>query len=92
MPTLREPSTGRLVETSDPDYLRYYLGEGWVEYVTDEAADLVADEPPGEFDPTSHNVDEVRTYLAGVDEAEAQRVLDTERASDRPRVTLLGDD
>lgn len=41
------------------------------------------------FDPSGHSVAEVKEYLEGADEAERQRVLDAEAASDKPRKGLL---
>lgn len=50
-----------------------------------------AEEPAEQFDPTAHTVAEVREYLATADDAEVQRVMDAERASPTPRVTILND-
>lgn len=42
------------------------------------------------FDPTEHNAIEVMSYLEGVGEAEAKRVLEVEENGDRPRKGIVG--
>lgn len=57
--------------------------------VTPGASEESGPDEPG-FDPTEHNAIEVMSYLEGVGEAEAQRVLDAEEKSERPRKGIIG--
>lgn len=55
----------------------------------DESAEDEAGEESAEYDPAEHSVAEVKEYLESADEAERQRVLDAEAASEKPRKGLL---
>jgi hypothetical protein len=57
-----------------PAELAYCRGAGYHVEEIDTAPPL----PPGPFDPSRHNADEVLAYLGDADEADALRVLDAE--------------
>lgn len=48
-----------------------------------------ADKDLEAYDPTKHTVDDVVEYLAGVDEAERDRVIAVEKESSKPRKGIL---
>ena len=76
----------------------FYRETGWVEVDADTpTAEEAASQAEVEefhreagivFDPSAHNVDEVRAHLAEADEDERRRVLEAEEAGNA-RVTLL---
>lgn len=83
-------SRGYIVPVAVAEAAGYEVEAEAEEQSTEEVEETkVAEEQTEAFNPSEHSVEEVNTYLEGVDEEERNRVLAAE-AEGKARATLIG--